>query len=301
MARRSSAPRRRSIPRTPGRRPLAPRRLPDGWRPASRGESRTFPTSGSPARPTSRSGLGTGPVRLIARFPEFRAMVGQPLVSTGVHGAGDLVYVFYLAPGKARFGHDCWNYGLVRDRARSLRPERGPGHRDRHRLPSRRAQRRHPPIQVALQRARHRVSREAFQPVQPGGGGLRLQRDRRQHGRDPVQRAKARRPEAAVDALGAAPCGRRPLGPEAPGRSKPRAGAPARHRPGGGSRLRVSRLSRRRPRAGRIRPLGLRGSDKRQDRRARRREPRGAGQPGLPPLRGGPAVGLAERRRARED
>jgi hypothetical protein len=57
--------------------------------------------------------MGAGPVRLIARFPEFGAIVGQPLVSTGVHGAGDLVYVLYLAPGKLRFGHDCWNYGLL--------------------------------------------------------------------------------------------------------------------------------------------------------------------------------------------
>ena len=67
---------------------------------------------GIPERSDVPGGLMTGPVRLVARLPEFRAIVGQPLVSTGVHGAGDLVYVFYLAPGKARFGHDCWNYGL---------------------------------------------------------------------------------------------------------------------------------------------------------------------------------------------
>jgi len=67
---------------------------------------------GIPSRSEVERGMGAGPVRLIARFPEFKAIVGQPLVSTGVHGAGDLVYVFYLAPGRARFGHDCWNYGL---------------------------------------------------------------------------------------------------------------------------------------------------------------------------------------------
>jgi hypothetical protein len=67
---------------------------------------------GIPERSDVPGGLTTGPVRLVARFPEFRAIVGQPLVSTGVRGAGDLVYVFYLGPGKARFGHDCWNYGL---------------------------------------------------------------------------------------------------------------------------------------------------------------------------------------------
>ena len=67
---------------------------------------------GMPSRADVQKGFGIGPVRLTAHFPEFRAIVGQPLVSTGVAGAGDLVYVFYLAPGKARFGHDCWNYGL---------------------------------------------------------------------------------------------------------------------------------------------------------------------------------------------
>ncbi len=67
---------------------------------------------GIPEAAVVRTGFETGPVRLVAHLPEFRAIVGQPLVSTGVHGSGDLVYVLYLGPGKARFGHDCWNYGL---------------------------------------------------------------------------------------------------------------------------------------------------------------------------------------------
>jgi hypothetical protein len=57
--------------------------------------------------------LGSGPVRLRVRFPRFVNMVGEPLVSTGRSGAGDLVYVFYVAPGRARFAHDSWSSGLL--------------------------------------------------------------------------------------------------------------------------------------------------------------------------------------------
>jgi hypothetical protein len=85
---------------------------PGRMEPAFSGSIANVSRLGIPSRGGLASGLGTGPVRLVARFPEFKAIVGQPLVSTGVAGAGDLVYVFYLAPGKARFGHDCWNYGL---------------------------------------------------------------------------------------------------------------------------------------------------------------------------------------------
>ena len=66
---------------------------------------------GIPSASEVRSGYKTGPARMVARFPKFTAIVGQPLVSTGVHGAGDLIYVLYLGQGKARFGHDSWNYG----------------------------------------------------------------------------------------------------------------------------------------------------------------------------------------------
>jgi hypothetical protein len=52
-----------------------------------------------------------GPTRITLRFPEFRAIYGEPLISTGRSGEGDLVYVTYLGPGLVRFGHDCWNYG----------------------------------------------------------------------------------------------------------------------------------------------------------------------------------------------
>lgn len=68
---------------------------------------------GMPSRTTLHGGSDSGPVRLLVHFPPFAAMVGQPLVCTGRHGAGDLVYVFYLAPGKVRFGHDSWNGGAV--------------------------------------------------------------------------------------------------------------------------------------------------------------------------------------------
>lgn len=64
-------------------------------------------------RASIAAGLGSGPVRLRLRFPPFVSMVGEPLISTGRNGAGDLVYVFYVAPGRVRFAHDSWNSGLL--------------------------------------------------------------------------------------------------------------------------------------------------------------------------------------------
>jgi hypothetical protein len=63
-----------------------------------------------------------GPVRITLRFPDFVSIYGEPLVSTGRSGAGDLVYVTYLGPGLVRFGHDCWNYGPAETAAVSFNP-----------------------------------------------------------------------------------------------------------------------------------------------------------------------------------
>lgn len=63
-----------------------------------------------------------GPIRITLRFPDFAAVYGEPLVSTGRSGAGDLVYVTYLGPGLVRFGHDCWNFGPAETRTVSFNP-----------------------------------------------------------------------------------------------------------------------------------------------------------------------------------
>jgi hypothetical protein len=68
---------------------------------------------GLPSPASVVAGYGSGPVRLTVRFPAFRGVTAQPLVCTGRPGAGDLVYVLYLAPGLARFGHDSWNGAAV--------------------------------------------------------------------------------------------------------------------------------------------------------------------------------------------
>lgn len=52
-----------------------------------------------------------GPVKLKLVFPSYRYSYGEPLVSTGPRGKGDLVYVTYLGPGRIRFGHDSLGYG----------------------------------------------------------------------------------------------------------------------------------------------------------------------------------------------
>ncbi len=65
-----------------------------------------------------------GPVRLTLRFPEFRSIYGEPLISTGRTGAGDLVYVTYLGRGLVRFGHDSWNYGPAETSAVRFDPDK---------------------------------------------------------------------------------------------------------------------------------------------------------------------------------
>ena len=48
----------------------------------------------------------SGPLRLHVRFPKDRSGPGEPLVSTGKPGAGDIFYVTYLGGGRIRFGHE---------------------------------------------------------------------------------------------------------------------------------------------------------------------------------------------------
>ncbi|HTX67070.1 MAG TPA: hypothetical protein VMD31_14965 [Opitutaceae bacterium] len=56
---------------------------------------------------------GQGAVRLTVRLPAFRAFHSEPLISTGIPGAGDLLYVTYVGPGQLRFAHDHWGAGAV--------------------------------------------------------------------------------------------------------------------------------------------------------------------------------------------
>jgi hypothetical protein len=48
----------------------------------------------------------SGPLRLYVRFPVGRAGPGEPLVSTGKPGAGDIFFVTYLAGNRLRFGEE---------------------------------------------------------------------------------------------------------------------------------------------------------------------------------------------------
>ncbi|HEX3730694.1 MAG TPA: hypothetical protein VHV47_12865 [Opitutaceae bacterium] len=51
---------------------------------------------------------GTGPLRLVLSFPQHPASSAEPLVTTGVTGKGDFVYVAYVDNGHVRFGFDHW-------------------------------------------------------------------------------------------------------------------------------------------------------------------------------------------------
>lgn len=62
-----------------------------------------------PVQPTVPSDPGTpGPVKYVLTFPTGKEGQAEPLVTTGVTGRGDVVYVQYAAPGLVLFGHDHW-------------------------------------------------------------------------------------------------------------------------------------------------------------------------------------------------
>lgn len=52
-----------------------------------------------------------GPILLRLQFSARSPGIAEPLVVTGVTGAGDIVFIRYDEPGKARFGVDHWAYG----------------------------------------------------------------------------------------------------------------------------------------------------------------------------------------------
>jgi hypothetical protein len=64
------------------------------------------------------------PVRLRVRFPNSPIVWTEPLISTGHPGAGDLLYVTYLGPGRMKFGHDHWGAGTVETEPVTFDPER---------------------------------------------------------------------------------------------------------------------------------------------------------------------------------
>lgn len=66
----------------------------------------------------------SSPLRLTVRFPPFRGVVGEPLLSTGRTGAGDLLVAFYTSPTTVRFMHDHWQAGPIESAEVTIQPER---------------------------------------------------------------------------------------------------------------------------------------------------------------------------------
>lgn len=66
---------------------------------------------------------GSGPLRLIVRFPQAPALPTEPLVSTGRAQSGELLYVTYVEPGRLRFGHDSWNGGAIQSKVLAYEPD----------------------------------------------------------------------------------------------------------------------------------------------------------------------------------
>jgi len=63
-----------------------------------------------PAVPAPAS-LAGGAVRLVVSIPTDRVGLAEPLLSTGVTGRGDLIYIRYLDRQHVRFGYDHWGVG----------------------------------------------------------------------------------------------------------------------------------------------------------------------------------------------
>ena len=53
-----------------------------------------------------REAVAQEPARLSVRFPSGHPGVSEPLVSTGIPGAGDLLFVTYVGSDHVQFGHD---------------------------------------------------------------------------------------------------------------------------------------------------------------------------------------------------
>jgi hypothetical protein len=57
--------------------------------------------------------LAEGAVRLKLKFPSLRKGPGQPLLSLGKHGAGDLILVKFLDDGRVALAHDSWGASFL--------------------------------------------------------------------------------------------------------------------------------------------------------------------------------------------
>jgi hypothetical protein len=62
--------------------------------------------------PLSKDG-SYGAVDMSVNFPYYRSGTQEPLVVTGVEGAGDLIYVRYVDPSHVMFGFDHWGIGGI--------------------------------------------------------------------------------------------------------------------------------------------------------------------------------------------
>lgn len=64
----------------------------------------------APLPPDNESAL-YGRVHVSLTLPTFTAQRSDPILSSGVRGRGDLLYITYLDRSHFALGHDCWGYG----------------------------------------------------------------------------------------------------------------------------------------------------------------------------------------------
>jgi hypothetical protein len=75
------------------------------------GAQLTLAASAKPPTDPLPLNLAGGAVRLIVSLPTDRLGLSEPLLSTGVTGRGDLVYIHYIDGRSIRFGFDHWGVG----------------------------------------------------------------------------------------------------------------------------------------------------------------------------------------------
>lgn len=76
-----------------------------------------------PDAPPGPTVVQTGALRLRLKFPAFAGRRNEPLLSTGVTGRGDLIYVIYADARHVSFGHDHWGHGGSQSAPVEIDPE----------------------------------------------------------------------------------------------------------------------------------------------------------------------------------
>lgn len=72
-----------------------------------------LPAAGATFNHDSAPQAAGGPLELVLVLPTARSGTAEPLVTTGVPGSGDTLFIYYESPGRVRFGWDNSSAGVI--------------------------------------------------------------------------------------------------------------------------------------------------------------------------------------------